>query len=72
MRKVINKLVGRGAMAYALHPDGSLTVVDRKGQKHLFSRIDYEKLLPRTLGAAERGSQQGARSMGRESHAEPR
>jgi hypothetical protein len=49
MDRVLLKLVGKGAMAYALHADGLLSVVDRKGQKHLFTPPDYRHLLPREL-----------------------
>lgn len=49
MEKVLLKLVGKGAMAYALHADGLLSVVDRKGQKHLFTPMDYQHLLPSVL-----------------------
>ncbi|MGB4594517.1 MAG: hypothetical protein WBI14_01250 [Anaerolineaceae bacterium] len=49
MERVLLKLVGKGAMAYALHADGMLSVVDRKGQKHLFTPLDYRHLLPGEL-----------------------
>ncbi len=49
MEKVLLKLVGKGALAYALHPDGLLSVVDRKGQKHWFSAADYQHLMPSQL-----------------------
>ncbi len=45
MEQILLKLVGGGALAYALRPDGTLSVVDHKGQKHFFAREAYEHLL---------------------------
>ena len=46
LKKVVLKLVGRGAMAYAYHPeDRSLSVVDRHGRKYLFGWGDYQQYL---------------------------
>lgn len=53
MGKVLLKLVGKGVMAYALHADGMLSVVDRKGQKFLFTPMDYQHLLPKELKNTE-------------------
>ncbi len=44
--KILVKLVGKDSLAYAFHEDGTLSVVDRKGRKHLFNQLDYEHLLP--------------------------
>lgn len=49
MEQVLLKLVGKGAIAYALHTDGLLSVIDRKGQKHLFTPADYRHLMPGEL-----------------------
>ena len=46
LKKVVLKLVGRDAMAYAYHPeDRSLSVVDRHGRKFLFGWGDYQQYL---------------------------
>jgi len=46
LKKVVLKLVGRNAMAFAYHPeDRSLSVVDRHGRKYLFGWGDYQQYL---------------------------
>lgn len=46
LKKVVLKLVGRNAMAFAFHPeDRSLSVVDRHGRKFLFGWGDYQQYL---------------------------
>ena len=46
LKKVVLKLVGRNAMAFAFHPeDRSLSVVDRHGRKYLFGWGDYQQYL---------------------------
>ena len=46
LKKVVLKLVGRDAMAFAYHPeDRSLSVVDRHGRKFLFGWGDYQQYL---------------------------
>ena len=44
LEKVVKDLVGPGALAYALHADGSLTIVDSRGWKRLFTPDDYHAL----------------------------
>ena len=46
IEQVVLKLVGEGALAYALHPDGMLSVVNSIGQKFRFAPADYQQLLP--------------------------
>jgi hypothetical protein len=44
LKQVVEDLVGPGALAYALHADGSLTVVDARGWKRQFTPADYHAL----------------------------
>ncbi|HSN94567.1 MAG TPA: hypothetical protein VLR89_05850 [Anaerolineaceae bacterium] len=53
LKKVVLKLVGRNAMAFAFHPeDRSLSVVDRHGRKFLFGWGDYQQYLKAGKGTA--------------------
>lgn len=46
IKKLVLKLVGKDAMAFAYHPeDRSLSVVDRHGRKFLFGWGDYQHFL---------------------------
>jgi hypothetical protein len=46
LKKLVLKLVGKNAMAFAYHPeDRSLSVVDRHGRKFLFGWGDYQQYL---------------------------
>jgi len=44
LKQVVEDLVGPGALAYALHADGSLTIVDARGWKRRFTPADYHAL----------------------------
>jgi len=44
LEQVVKDLVGPGALAYALHADGSLTIVDSRGWKRRFTPDDYHAL----------------------------
>lgn len=44
LKQVVEDLVGPGALAYALHADGSLTIVDARGWKRKFTPEDYHAL----------------------------
>ncbi len=44
LKQVVEDLVGPGALAYALHADGSLTIVDARGWKSKFTPEDYHAL----------------------------
>ena len=44
LKQVVEDLVGPGALAYALHADGSLTIVDARGWKRHFTAEDYHAL----------------------------
>ena len=44
LKQVVEDLVGPGALAYALHADGSLTIVDARGWKRHFTTEDYHAL----------------------------
>ena len=44
LKQVVEDLVGPGALAYALHGDGSLTIVDARGCKRHFTPADYHAL----------------------------
>lgn len=55
IQRVLLKLVGRGALAYAFHAeDKSLSVVDKHGRKFLFCWGDYQHLLPKARPASQR------------------
>ena len=59
LKKVVLKLVGRNAMAFAFHPeDRSLSVVDRHGRKYLFGWGDYQQYL-KTCKAITTGKTEG-------------
>ena len=44
LKQVVEDLVGPGALAYALHADGILTIVDARGRKRHFTPEDYHAL----------------------------
>ena len=44
LKQVVEDLVGPGALAYALHSDGSLTIIDARGWKRQFTPEDYHAL----------------------------
>lgn len=44
LKQVVEDLVGPGALAYALHGDGSLTIIDSRGCKRHFTPADYQTL----------------------------
>ncbi len=44
LKKVVEDLVGPDALGYALHADGSLTIVDARGWKRKFTPEDYQSL----------------------------
>jgi len=44
LKQVVEDLVGPGALAYALHSDGSLTIIDARGWKRKFTPEDYQAL----------------------------
>ncbi|MFZ3069872.1 MAG: hypothetical protein WA110_01950 [Anaerolineaceae bacterium] len=50
----VGALAGSGALAYAIHSDGSLVVVDRQGHKRTFTPPEYQHLLHPTSAPADR------------------
>lgn len=57
LKQVVEDLVGPGALAYALHADGSLTIVDARGWKRHFTPADYHALPQRRAKTPKRSTQ---------------
>ena len=56
-KQVVEDLVGPGALAYALHADGNLTIVDAHGMKRHFTPADYHALQKKRAKTPKRSSE---------------
>jgi len=57
LKQVVEDLVGPGALAYALHADGSLTIVDARGWKRRFTPADYHALYQKRTKTPKRSTE---------------
>lgn len=57
LKQVVEDLVGPGALAYALHADGNLTIVDARGWKRHFTSADYHALQKKRAKTPKRSSE---------------
>jgi len=57
LKQVVEDLVGPGALAYALHADGSLTIVDAHGWKRQFTPADYHALRQKHAKTTKRSTE---------------
>lgn len=57
LKQVVEDLVGSGALAYTLHADGSLTIVDARGWKRQFTPADYRALRQKRAKAPKRSAE---------------
>jgi len=57
LKQVVEDLVGPGALAYALHADGNLTIVDARGWKRHFTPADYHALYRKRTKTPKRSTE---------------
>jgi len=57
LKQVVEDLVGPGALAYALHADGNLTIVDARGMKRHFTPADYHALQKKRAKTLKRSTE---------------
>ena len=57
LKQVVEDLVGPGALAYALHADGNLTIVDARGWKRHFTPADYHGLYQKRTKTPKRSTE---------------
>ncbi len=57
LKRVVEELVGSGALAYALNADGSLRVVDSRGWKRTFPARELQALSQKRAKSGKRSTE---------------